>query len=150
MQHDVYESAYLKTILETVKTIALTGASPNPARPSHGVMHFLLNQGYRVIPVNPGQAGKDILGQTVFASLGDIPEPVDMIDVFRASEYLPAVVDEALGLTHVPKVIWAQLGVRDDQAAARAEAAGIKVVMNRCPAIEYPRFFQAKLEPDSH
>ena len=139
MQHDDYERQYLKDILTQVKVIALTGASPNPQRPSHGVMRFLLGRGYKVIPVNPGQAGKEILGQTVYARLADIPEPVDMIDVFRASEYLDSVVDEALALSPKPSVIWAQLGVRDDAAAGKAEASGIKMVMNRCPAIEYPR-----------
>ncbi|TWD57437.1 hypothetical protein FB480_101172 [Agrobacterium vitis] len=139
MQHDDYERQYLKDILTQVKVIALTGASPNPQRPSHGVMRFLLGRGYKVIPVNPGQAGKEILGQTVYARLADIPEPVDMIDVFRASEYLDSVVDEALALSPKPSVIWAQLGVRDDAAAGKAEASGIKMVMNRCPAIEHPR-----------
>ncbi|THF52610.1 CoA-binding protein [Allorhizobium terrae] len=139
MQHDDYERQYLKDILTQVKVIALTGASPNPQRPSHGVMRFLLGRGYKVIPVNPGQAGKEILGQTVYARLADIPEPVDMIDVFRASEYLDSVVDEALALSPKPSVIWAQLGVRDDVAAGKAEASGIKMVMNRCPAIEHPR-----------
>lgn len=141
MQHDQYDSADLKAILGSVKVIALTGASPNPARPSYGVMGFLLSRGYRVIPVNPGQAGKEILGQTVYAHLSEIPEPVDMVDVFRASEYLDSVVDEALAMTPRPSVIWAQLGVQDAAAAAKAEAAGLKVVMNRCPAIEYPRLF---------
>jgi uncharacterized protein len=139
MQHDSYDNAYLKDILSEVKVIALTGASPNPERPSNGVMRFLLARGYKVIPVNPGQAGKQILGQTVYARLADIEEPIDMIDVFRASDYLDGVVDEALALNPTPKIIWAQLGVRDDAAAAKAEAAGLKVVMNRCPAIEYPR-----------
>lgn len=139
MQHDSYDSQYLRDILTQVKVIALTGASPNLQRPSHDVMRFLLGRGYRVIPVNPGQAGKQILGQTVYARLADIPEPVDMIDVFRASEYLDGVVDEALALDPKPSVIWSQLGVRDDSAALKAEAAGIKVVMNRCPAIEHPR-----------
>lgn len=141
MQHDQYDSADLKAILGSVKVIALTGASPNPARLSYGVMGFLLSRGYKVIPVNPGQAGKEILGQTVYAHLSEIPEPVDMVDVFRASEYLNSVVDEALAMTPRPSVIWAQLGVQDAVAAAKAEAAGLKVVMNRCPAIEYPRLF---------
>lgn len=139
MRHDDYDSAYLKDILLHVHVIALVGASPNPERPSYGVMRFLLGCGYRVIPVNPGQAGKQILGQTVYAKLADIVEPVDMIDVFRASEYLDGVVDEALAMPFPPTVIWAQLGVRDDGAAAKAEAKGLKVVMNRCSAIEYPR-----------
>jgi len=92
-----------------------------------------------MIPVNPGQAGKEILGQKVYAKLSDIPEPIDMVDVFRASEHVPAVVDEALAMTPRPAVIWMQLGVRNDEAAAKAEAGGIKVVMNRCPKIEYGR-----------
>lgn len=139
MNHDHYDDSYLADILREVKTIALLGASPNAARPSHGVMRFLLSVGYRVFPVNPGQAGKELLGQTVYARLSDIPETVDMVDVFRASEYLSEVVDEAVALPVLPKVIWGQLTVRDDAAAARAEAKGINVVMNRCPAIEYPR-----------
>ena len=139
MQHDTYEADYLRKILTNVETIALLGASPNPDRPSHGVMRFLLSKGYRVFPVNPGQAGKEILGQAVYARLADIPEAVDMIDVFRAPEYLSAIVDEAIVLPQRPKVIWGQLSVRDDNAAAKAEAYGIDMVMNRCPAIEYPR-----------
>ncbi|MFS8144663.1 CoA-binding protein [Rhizobium sp. R635] len=139
MNHDAYGDDYLAGILHSVKTIALTGASPNPARPSNGVMGYLLSLGYEVIPVNPGQAGKQIHGRTVYARLADIPVPIDMVDVFRASEYLDGVVEEVLALEPLPKVVWSQLGVRDDAAAAKAEAAGIKVVMNRCPAIEYPR-----------
>lgn len=139
MNHDHYDNAYIADILRTVKTIALLGASPNPDRPSNRVMGFLLSKGYTVFPVNPGQAGKQIQGQTVYRTLSDVPQPVDMVDVFRAAEYLDSVVDEALALETLPKVIWGQLSVRDDRAAAKAEAAGIKVVMDRCPAIEYPR-----------
>lgn len=139
MNHDRYPDDYIAGILKSVKTIALTGASPNPARPSNGVMGYLLSRGYNVIPVNPGQAGKLIHGQLVYARLADIPVPVDMVDVFRATEFLQGIVDEALALPTLPKVIWSQLGVRDDVAAAKAEAAGIKVVMDRCPAIEIPR-----------
>jgi predicted CoA-binding protein len=139
MNHDHYDDDYILDILQSVKTIALTGASPNPARPSNGVMGYLQSRGYQVIPVNPGQVGKHIQGQEVFGHLADVPTPVDMVDVFRASAYLAEVVDEALAMNPRPKVIWAQLGVRDDAAAAKAEAAGIKVVMDRCPAIEYPR-----------
>src|SRR3546814_2978908 len=102
-------------------------------------MSFLLSRGYEVIPVNPGQAGKEILGRKVYAKLADIPGPVDMVDVFRAAEYLDGIVEEAIALPQKPKVIWGQLSVRDDKAAGKAEAAGIKVVMDRCPAIEYPR-----------
>lgn len=139
MDHDHYSDDYLRDILQSVRTIALTGASPNPARPSNGVMGYLLSRGYHVVPVNPGQAGKQIQGREVFGRLADVPVPVDMVDVFRASAYLSEVVDEALQMVPPPQVIWAQLGVRDDAAAAKAEAAGIKVVMDRCPAIEYPR-----------
>lgn len=139
MNHNRYDDAYLSDILTTSRTIALVGASPNAARPSYGVMRFLLSRGYKVIPVNPGQAGKEILGQPVVGRLAEIGEPVDMIDVFRAAEYLDAVVDEVLQMKPLPKVLWGQLSVRDDAAAGRAEAAGIRVVMDRCPAIEIPR-----------
>ncbi len=139
MNHDRYEDDYIAGILKETRTIALLGASPKPDRPSHGVMRFLLDRGYIVYPVNPGQAGKEILGQKTYATLADVPEQIDLIDVFRAPEYLDGVVEEALSLETQPAAIWAQLGVRDDAAAAKAEAAGIKVVMNRCPAIEYPR-----------
>lgn len=139
MNHEQYEDRYIADVLKSVKTIALVGASANPSRPSHGVMGFLLSKGYHIIPVNPGQAGKSILGQKVFARLSDISEPVDMVDVFRASEHLAEVVDETLVLPHLPKVIWTQLGVKDEAAAARAEEKGIRVIMDRCPAIEYPR-----------
>jgi predicted CoA-binding protein len=139
MNHDTYDKDYIADILRTTKTIALLGASPNPDRPSNHVMAFLLSRGYRVFPVNPGQAGKEILGQRVYARLADVPQPVDMVDVFRAAEFLDGVVDEALALETPPKVVWGQLSVRDDRAAAKAEAAGMQVVMDRCPAIEIPR-----------
>lgn len=139
MNHDTYEIDYIKNILLDSHTIALVGASPKPDRPSYGVMRFLLAQGYEVFPVNPGQAGKEILGRKVYANLADIPVAIDMVDVFRAPEYLMAVVDEALALAVPPKVIWGQLGVRNDEAASRAEQSGIKMVMDRCPAIEIPR-----------
>lgn len=139
MNHDAYPDHYLTEILRETKTIALVGASPKPERPSHRVMAFLLRKGYRVIPVNPGQVGRTIHDQPVVARLADIAEPIDMVDVFRSPAALPALVDEILALPRLPKVIWGQLSVRDDKAAAKAEAAGIKVVMDRCPAIEYPR-----------
>lgn len=139
MNHDQYRDDDIRHVLRDTKTIALVGASPNPDRPSNHVMAFLLSRGYRVIPVNPGQAGKTIHGQTVHASLGDISEPIDMIDVFRASDALPGIVEEAKALSPRPKVLWGQLGVRHDGAAAAAEAAGMTVIMNRCPAIEIPR-----------
>jgi predicted CoA-binding protein len=139
MQHDSYSDDYIRVILDEVKVIAMVGASANNIRPSYFAMKYLLEKGYRVIPVNPGQAGKEILGQICYASLSDIPEPIDMVDIFRSSEAAEAIVDEALSLTPLPKVIWMQLSVRNDVAAAKAEAAGLKVVMNRCPKIEYGR-----------
>lgn len=139
MNHDAYPDYYLADILRSTKTIALVGASPNAERPSHRVMAFLLRKGYRVIPINPGHVGKTILDQPVVGRLADVKEPIDMVDVFRAAAALPALVDEILALEALPKAIWGQLSVRHDAAAAKAEAAGIKVVMDRCPAMEYPR-----------
>ncbi|TCQ82695.1 hypothetical protein EDF68_1011088 [Ochrobactrum sp. BH3] len=132
----------IREILQSVKTIALLGASPKPERPSNGVMKFLLDWGYHVIPVNPGQVGKSIHGQQVVANLADIDEPVDMVDVFRASHSLPGVVDEILAMKQRPTVLWTQLDVVHEEAARRAEEAGLKVVMDRCPAIEYPRLMR--------
>jgi predicted CoA-binding protein len=137
MNHDTYSQAYISGILNSIKTIAMVGASANDVRPSFFVLKYLIAKGFTVYPVNPGQAGKDILGQRVYARLSDIPHPIDMVDIFRASDAVPAIVDEALTLDPLPKVIWMQLGVRNDEAAARAEAAGLQVVMNRCPKIEY-------------
>lgn len=139
MNHDVYEDDYIRRVLQEVKTIAVLGASSNPDRPSYGVMKFLLSKGYSVFPVNPGHEGKEILGQQVYAKLAHIPEPIDMVDIFRAPEYLPAIVEEVILLSPRPKFIWGQLSVRHDDAAAKAEAYGVEVVMDRCPAIEYPR-----------
>ena len=139
MEHERYDDAYLRGILRGVKTIAMVGASPNWNRPSYFAMTYLQGKGYRVIPVNPGAAGQTILKETVYAGLADVPVPVDMVDIFRNSEAAAGVVDEALALPVRPKVIWMQLGVRNDAAAAKAEAAGIQVVMNRCPKIEWAR-----------
>jgi predicted CoA-binding protein len=139
MNHDSYPDDYIRTILDEVRTIAMVGASANEVRPSFFVLKYLLAKGYRVLPINPGLAGKELLGQPVYASLAAVPEPVDMIDVFRNSEAAGQVVDEAIALVSRPKVIWMQLGVRNDVAAEKAEAAGIRVVMNRCPKIEYGR-----------
>lgn len=131
------EDAKIRQILQEVKTIALVGWSPKPDRASNHVASFLKARGYRVIPVNPGQAGQDSgLGEVVRASLSDVG-PVDMVDIFRRSEEVGPVVDEAIKVG--AKVIWMQLGVANADAAARAEAAGMQVVMNRCPAIEIPR-----------
>jgi predicted CoA-binding protein len=139
MNHETYPDPYIRGILNTVKTIAMVGISPKENRPSYFAFKYLLERGYRMIPVNPGQEGKEILGQKVYARLSDIPEPIDMVDIFRASQHALPVVEEALKLTPKPQVIWMQLGVRNDEAAAKAEAAGMKVVMNRCPKIEYGR-----------
>jgi predicted CoA-binding protein len=139
MDHDSYPDTYIRGILNTVKTIAMVGFSPKESRPSYFAFKYLLERGYRMIPVNPGQAGKEVLGQKVYAKLADIPEPVDMIDIFRGSEHAPAIVAEALAMNPRPSVIWMQLTVRNDEAAKMAEAAGLKVVMNRCPKIEYGR-----------
>ena len=139
MNHDSYEPGQIRSILKSVKTIAVVGASANPSRPSYGVMRFLIGKGYRVIPINPGHAGGKILDQQVYVSLADVPDKIDMVDVFRNPEALAALVEEVLALPVRPDVIWGQLTVRNDQAAAAAEKAGITVVMDRCPAIEYPR-----------
>jgi uncharacterized protein len=143
MNHDHYPDAYLRDILTSVRTIAIVGASPRPNRPSHRVMHFLQRHGYRAIPVNPFAAGSDILGERVYANLAEIGEAIDMVDIFRRSELAGAAVDDAIAI-HA-KVVWMQLDVRDDEAALRAEAQGLKVVMDRCPAIEIPRLGLATL-----
>jgi hypothetical protein len=139
VNHDSYSDDYIRDILATVKTIAMIGASANPARPSYLVLRYLSERGFTTLPINPGLAGETLLGLPVYASLADAPQPIDMVDVFRRSEAVGEVVDAALALAATPKVIWTQLGVRDDAAAARAEARGVKVVMNRCPKIEYSR-----------
>ncbi|QPC93502.1 CoA-binding protein [Mesorhizobium sp. INR15] len=137
MNHDTYDNAYIGGILNSVKTVAMVGASANDVRPSYFVLKYLLAKGFSVFPINPGQAGKEILGRMTYASLAEVPEPIDMVDIFRAPAAVSGIVDQVLALDPSPKVIWMQLGVRHDEAAARAEAAGIKVVMNRCPKIEY-------------
>ena len=137
LDHDNYPDPYLRDILTNVRTIAVVGASPRRERPSHGVMAYLQRRGYRTIPVNPNAAGITINGERVYTRLADISEPIDMVDIFRRTEFAGGVVDEAIAAG--AKVVWMQLGVRDDDAAARAEAHGLEVVMNRCPAIEIPR-----------
>ena len=139
MNHDLYPDSYIRGILNTVKTIAMVGASEKEIRPSYFVFKYLLERGYRMIPVNPGRVGHELLGQRFYARLADIPEPIDMVDIFRPSQYAPGIVREALALNPRPQVIWMQLGIRNDEAAALAEANGMKVVMNRCPKIEYGR-----------
>ena len=139
MNHDSYSDERIRSILKSTKTIALVGASANDNRPSYFVLKYLLGRNYRMFPVNPGLAGKDILGAKVYANLAEIPEPLDMVEIFRNSQAADGIVDEALALEPLPKVIWMQLTVRNDAAAARAEAKGVSVIMNRCPKIEYGR-----------
>ena len=139
MNHDRYDDAYIRGILNTVKTIAVVGVSANPIRPSYFVFKYLLERRYRLIPVNPALAGQYLLGRMAYATLADIPEPVDMVDMFRASQHVLPIVVEALQMQPRPRVIWMQLGIRNDEAAELAEANGLMVVMNRCPKIEYGR-----------
>lgn len=139
----VYGDEWLKTILKEVRTIAMVGASAKWNRPSNFAMKYLQGKGYRVIPVNPGLAGQEILGEMVYASLAEIPFSYQMVDIFRNSEAAAGICDEAISL-HSEKgiyVVWMQLGVRHDDAAERARQAGLKVVMDRCPKIEYGRLF---------
>lgn len=137
--HDGYADSLIRDILKSVKRIALVGASSNEARPSWIVTKYLLDRGYDVVPVNPGLAGQMLFGRPVYGSLKEIPGPIDLVEIFRNSEAAGPITDEALALPTLPKVIWMQLSVRNDAAAARAEAKGLTVIMNRCPKIEYGR-----------
>lgn len=141
IDHDSYSDAYLRSLLNSTKSLAVVGASPNWNRPSYFVMKYLQDKGYRILPVNPRAAGEEILGEKVYASLAEIPESFDMVDIFRNSEVAGAVTDEAIDLAGSKSIksIWMQLTVRNDAAAARAEAAGLQVVMDRCPKIEFGR-----------
>jgi uncharacterized protein len=139
MNHDAYSDDYIRSILNSVKSIAMVGASPVDVRPSYFAFKYLAQRGYDMIPVNPGHVGKSLLGRPFVGSLAEIGRPIDMVEIFRSSAHLMPVVEEAMRLDPLPKVIWMQLGGRDDAAAEKAEAAGIKVVMNRCPKIEYGR-----------
>ena len=136
-----YSHRYLHDILTRTKVIAAVGVSPNPIRPSYFVARYLGFKGYRVIPVNPGHAGKTLFGEKVYAHLSDIKEPVDMVDIFRRSEAVPAIVDEALDCFEDLKTIWMQIGVEHSDAAAKAEARGIDVIQNLCPKMERQRLF---------
>lgn len=140
LEHLRYSPEFLKEILTATKTIALVGASANTARDSNEVMQYLQRRGYRVIPVNPGLAGQQLLGETVYATLKDIPDKIDLVDVFRNSAAAGPICDEAIAIG--TKYIWMQLGVTNEDGAARAEKAGLKVVMNRCPKIEIPQLFR--------
>lgn len=135
----VTSDAGLRAILTSVKTIAMVGASTNWNRPSYFVMKYLQGKGFRVIPVNPGAAGQEVLGETIYGTLADIPVPVDMVDMFRKAEAAPEVAADAIAIG--AKILWMQLGIEHAEAAATAEAAGLQVVMNRCPKIEYARLF---------
>ncbi len=139
MDHDRYSDPYIRGILQSVKSIAMVGLSANAARPSYFALGYLAKKGYRMIGVNPVLAGKSVLGVACFPNLQEAPGPIDMIDIFRSADAAAGIVDEALALDPLPRVIWMQLGVRNDAAAEKAEAAGIKVVMNRCPQIEIGR-----------
>lgn len=132
-----YSDAFLRQVLQSVRTIAVVGISANPDRPSHYVAQYMQDKGYRIIPVNPGLAGQTLLGETVMADLGAIAETVDMVDIFRNSEAAGPIADQAIAIG--AKVVWMQQGVRHDEAAARAEAAGLRVVMDRCPKMELAR-----------
>lgn len=139
MNHDRYDDSYIRGILNTVKNIAVVGASPGDNRPSMFVVKYLAERGYRIFPINPGRGGQDIGGEKAYARLAGVPEKIDMVDVFRNSESVPPILEEALALAHRPDVFWMQQGIRNDGVAAKAEAAGMKVVMDRCPKIEYGR-----------
>lgn len=138
-----YSDTFLREVLTTTRVVAVVGVSPNPVRPSYFVARYLSLKGFRIVPVNPGHAGTELLGQTVYADLAAIPKglKVDMVDIFRRSDAVPAIVDEAMA--HLPdlKTVWMQVGVEHAGAAAKAEAAGLRVIQNRCPKIEYQRLF---------
>ena len=136
---ETYADADIRRILTSVKSIALVGASANPARPSFIVLKYLLERGYRMLPINPTLAGQTLLGLPCYAALSEAPGPIDMVEIFRSSEHAGGIVEEALRLDPLPRVIWMQLGVRDAVAAENARARGIEVVMNRCPKIEWGR-----------
>jgi uncharacterized protein len=139
MNHDSYSDGYIRGILNTVKTISMVGASEKENRPSYFAFKYLLERGYTMIPINPGHAGDALLGRRIYARLADVPDPIDMVDIFRSARYTVPIIEEALALRPRPQVVWMQLGIRSDEAAALAETNGLKVVMNRCPKIEYGR-----------
>lgn len=140
VDHDAYGPGYLRGFLERARTIAIIGASPEPWRPSFGIMRYLQRQGYRVIPVNPFAAGETVHGERVVASLRDVSEPIDLVNVFRRPDAVSEAVDDAI--TAGAPMLWMQLGIRNDAACAKAEAAGIAVVMNRCISVEHGRLMR--------
>ena len=137
MTHDAYDPDLIRDILVETRTIAVVGASANPARPSFLVFKYLVDKGFACTAVNPGLAGQILSGRPVVARLADVPGPIDMVDVFRSADAVPGIVEECLALSPRPKTLWLQLGVRNDEAAAAAEASGMRVVQNRCTKIEY-------------
>lgn len=139
MNHDTYDDRYIRDVLSRTRTVAMVGASPNWNRPSYFVMKYLQLKNFRVIPVNPRAAGETILGETAYGSLDEVPEAVDMVDVFRSAKEAMAITQQAI--KKGAKVVWMQIGVRNDEAAQLAEDAGLSVVMNRCPKIEYSRLY---------
>ncbi len=139
IDHDAYTDSHIRAILQSTKSIAVVGASANQVRPSYFVVKYMIAKGYDVYPVNPGQAGKEICGAMTYASLADIPVAIDMVDIFRAASAVPGIMAEVLQLDPPPKTIWMQLGIRDDDVAAVAKMAGMNVIMNRCPKIEFGR-----------
>ncbi|MEM7693662.1 MAG: CoA-binding protein [Pseudomonadota bacterium] len=139
MTHDAYDDDLIGRVLRETRTVAMIGASANNVRPSYFVLKYLIAKGFVVYPINPGRAGGEIAGRPCYASIADVPEPIDLVDVFRAADAVPGVVEEVLALAPPPKVLWLQLGIRNDEAVAPAEAKGITVIQNRCPKIEYGR-----------
>ena len=137
--HDSYSDDHIRAVLRSVRSIAVIGASSNPNRPSSFVAKYMAAKGYDLYPINPGHVGKEIAGATTYASLADLPGPVDMVDVFRRVDALPGVAQEIIALPVLPKVVWFQLGIRDDAVAAFLEMAGMTVIQDRCPKIEYAR-----------
>lgn len=136
---DKHSDSEIRDILERVRRVAVVGASSSEDKPANYVPAFLQQHGYEVVPINPGQAGKEILGETAYASIADVPGKIDMIEVFRRPEHVEGVVDEILALPEKPDVLWLQIGVHNEAAAKKAEAAGITVVSERCPKLEIPR-----------
>ncbi len=136
-----YSDDFLRRILKRTRSVAVVGVSANPVRPSYFVARYLSLKGFRVIPVNPGLAGQTLLGETVYGDLADIPDDVDMVDIFRRSDAVPPIVDAALARWPALQTIWMQIGVEHPEAAAKAEARGVDVIQNRCPKIEYQRLF---------
>lgn len=139
VEHDYYSDAHMRGVLTSVKSIAIIGASANEVRPSFFVAKYLASKRYQIFPINPGRAGSTIAGAMAYASLTELPAPVDMVDIFRRADAVPAIAEEILAMEVLPKVVWMQLAIRDDASAEKLEKAGITVIQDRCPKIEYAR-----------